>query len=225
VSLLLNTAETCCLEATVWVSSICGGVEPPHFLEQSLFSFHFFNYIVATIYSSRFKCTQNTKDFRYTEIRFAILGRQTHRVQYICPWAPFVARRMSPRHSTACSAFPAWPYSGNCAADQCTMFYQITNFWTEFRISSSGIWRRGFLVRRTEVSEEHSAPIFRVRKLWVLLPWMWKCYVPPKRGFLLEPHSVISQKTTFLIVTTVKNYPKRQHSSILHSGRNAWTFP
>jgi hypothetical protein len=36
------------------------------------------------------------------------------------------------------------------------------------------------------------------------------------RFFLLDPHGVISQKTTSFIVTAGKKYPRRQRSSILH---------
>jgi hypothetical protein len=39
--------------------------------------------------------------------------------------------------------------------------------------------------------------------------------VCPKRRFLLEPYGVISQKTTAVIVTAVKNHPRRQWSSNL----------
>jgi hypothetical protein len=38
---------------------------------------------------------------------------------------------------------------------------------------------------------------------------------PRRRFFLLEPRGVIFQKKTSLIVTDMKNYPRRQYSSIL----------
>jgi hypothetical protein len=39
--------------------------------------------------------------------------------------------------------------------------------------------------------------------------WRWRRYVPPKRRFLLlEPHGVLSQKTTSFIVTAVKTTPE-----------------
>jgi hypothetical protein len=37
-----------------------------------------------------------------------------------------------------------------------------------------------------------------------LSPWWWRCYIPPKRRFLQEPHGITSQKTAFFIVTAVK---------------------
>jgi hypothetical protein len=48
-----------------------------------------------------------------------------------------------------------------------------------------------------------------------LLLWRWRRYIPPKRRvFLLEAQGVISQKITFLIITTVKNYSRRHNSTI-----------
>jgi hypothetical protein len=69
---------------------------------------------------------------------------------------------------------------------------------------------------RTDVSEERSASIMRVTRIGeqgttlpatsnrctlrrFLSPWWWRCYVPPKRQFWLEPYGVTSQKTAFLI--------------------------
>jgi hypothetical protein len=39
---------------------------------------------------------------------------------------------------------------------------------------------------------------------WILLPWRWRRYVPPKRRFMHDLHGATSQKTAFFIVTTVK---------------------
>jgi hypothetical protein len=42
----------------------------------------------------------------------------------------------------------------------------------------------------------------------VLLPWIWRRYVNLKPLFLLKPRGIISQKTTSVIVTTVKTSQK-----------------
>jgi hypothetical protein len=39
---------------------------------------------------------------------------------------------------------------------------------------------------------------------WFFLPWWWRRYVPPKHGFLQEPHGITSQKMAFFIDTAVK---------------------
>jgi hypothetical protein len=39
---------------------------------------------------------------------------------------------------------------------------------------------------------------------WFLTTWWQRRYVPPKRWLLQQPHGVISQKTAFFIVTSMK---------------------
>jgi hypothetical protein len=88
--------------------------------------------------------------------------------------------------------------------------------------------RRVTLVR-TDVSEEFIASVIKVKRISALETtslavtsnprtlrrnlfllhrflslWWWRRYVPPKRQFLQEPHSVTSQKTVFFTVTAVK---------------------
>jgi hypothetical protein len=74
---------------------------------------------------------------------------------------------------------------------------------------------RRVAVVRTDVSEEFSASIIRVRWLLVtanavpispiVATLLMTGIVPPKRWFLQEPHGVTTQKTTsFFIVTAVK---------------------
>jgi hypothetical protein len=83
-----------------------------------------------------------------------------------------------------------------------SLFLILLLFW---RMLSSGMWHRVDLVW-TNVSEEHIASIFRVEGLiwFILLPWRWRQYVPPKRWFTQDPHGATSQKTAFFIVTEVK---------------------
>jgi hypothetical protein len=38
----------------------------------------------------------------------------------------------------------------------------------------------------------------------IFLPWRWRRYIPPKRQFTQDLHSITSQKMTFFIVTAVK---------------------
>jgi hypothetical protein len=73
-----------------------------------------------------------------------------------------------------------------------------------WRLPSSGMWRRVDLVDWTDVSEERIASIFRVEKSASEEPaWAGGCR-------LLDLHSATSQKTAFFIVTAVKT------SQILH---------
>jgi hypothetical protein len=68
-------------------------------------------------------------------------------------------------------------------------------------VSSSGIWRR--LVRWvwTDVSEVLSGFLLN----FLLRPWRWPRYVPPKRRSTLNGlHGVISQKMILIITTAVK---------------------
>jgi hypothetical protein len=65
---------------------------------------------------------------------------------------------------------------------------------------------------RTDISEELSASIIRVTRILVILMRVTRILVilmmealnPPKRRFLIEPHGVTSQKTSFFIVTALK---------------------
>jgi hypothetical protein len=85
--------------------------------------------------------------------------------------------------------------------------------WNNWRMPSSGIWRRVDLVNWTNVSEERVASIFRicchlltlVPRSRIFLPWRWRRFVPQKRQFNSQDlHSATSQKTAFFIVTAVK---------------------
>jgi hypothetical protein len=89
------------------------------------------------------------------------------------------------------------------------------------------MWCHVVLVR-TDVSEKHIASIIRVERisdlgtaLAVTSNWckLWRNtnvkLCPPKRRFLQEPHSIISQKTAFFIVTTLTISNLRTKSILL----------
>jgi hypothetical protein len=50
---------------------------------------------------------------------------------------------------------------------------------------------------------------------WLLSPWWWRRYVPPKRRFIQQSRGVTSQKTPFLAFKISKNdapeYPTGPH--------------
>jgi hypothetical protein len=61
--------------------------------------------------------------------------------------------------------------------------------------------------KKSDVLEVRITSIFREKGIselettlphWFFSPWRWRRYVPPKRRFLQELHSVTSQKTAFL---------------------------
>jgi hypothetical protein len=79
----------------------------------------------------------------------------------------------------------------------------------DWRVSSSGIWRRVVHWVSTDVSDENIA--CHLLACWFFLlnlflrPWRWRRYVPPKRR--LKPnglHGGISQKMIIFITTAVK---------------------
>jgi hypothetical protein len=92
-----------------------------------------------------------------------------------------------------------------------------------WRMSSSGMWRRVYLLW-TDVSEECVASIFRVEKRCfrlvaqpasnlptlvprsrIFLAWRWRWHVPQKRRFTQDLHGATSQKTAFFIVYSCEN--------------------
>jgi hypothetical protein len=90
--------------------------------------------------------------------------------------------------------------------------YEISQTSDQWRMSSSGMWRRVDIVL-TDVSEEHIASIFRVAAVtcsrWffahrILIPWRWRWYIALKRRLTQYLHGLTSQKTAFFIVTAVK---------------------